>query len=162
MSNVELFSVFILRLLYMKQSFPSPFSLSSLFIKNHISMLIVMELLNLAAQRHRIIPRRMFAGVLVSDIGDSGRMCCLTRLPRAWICEDPRPSVSSGVIRIKLWQPQLGQDGFPLSWVSHRRPSRCQPRPPPASLTAPSAPAPPSTHPASSKQVKMAAPGGRV
>lgn len=62
---------------------------------------------------------------------------------------------------IKIWQPRLGQGGFLLSET--RRDARLiASHVTPASLTVPSAPAPPSTQPASSKQVKMAAPGGCV
>ncbi|TNN70132.1 hypothetical protein EYF80_019632 [Liparis tanakae] len=64
-----------------------------------------------------------------------------------------------GAMGIMLWQPRLGQGGFLLSET--RRDARLDAsHVTPASLTVPSAPAPPSTQPASSKQVKMAAPGG--
>lgn len=62
---------------------------------------------------------------------------------------------------IKIWQTQLGQGGFLLSETN--RDARLNANHiTPASLTVPSAPALPSTQPASSKQVKMAAPGGCV
>lgn len=60
---------------------------------------------------------------------------------------------------IKIWQPRLGQGGFLLS-ETHRDARLNASHVTPASLTVPSAPAPPSTQPVSSKQVKMAAPGG--
>eukprot|EP00064_Thunnus_orientalis_P000617 superscaffoldBa00000033_g618 len=62
-----------------------------------------------------------------------------------------------GVMGIKIWQPRLGQGGFLLSET--RRDTRLNAsHVTPASLTVPSALAPPSAQPASSKQVKMAAP----
>lgn len=62
---------------------------------------------------------------------------------------------------IKIWQPQLGQGGFLLS-ETYRDTRLDASHVTPASLTAPSAPAPPSAQQGSSKQVKMAAPGGCV
>lgn len=60
---------------------------------------------------------------------------------------------------IKILAARLGQGGFLLS-ETHRDARLNASHITPASLTAPSAPAPPSAQPASSKQVKMAAPGG--